>query len=337
VTEEAAAGITTTTTHTPTPTSTQTPTPTTTALDTTISETNVPTTTVSDTTVSETTVFATTTVSDTTVSETAVFATTTVLDTTVSETAVFATTTALDTTVSETAVFATTTASDAPTKTESVSRLELAACVIGTILGLTVAHALDLDKSTITFWTDSANCLYWINSPSSNLKTFVSNRVGEVHTHSNPSQWKHIPTDINPADIPTRLPKISDLVNNSLWWNGPRFWSDSMSSWPKPFVPPVEVDDEAKNEFKKLFIGNIDIAQLSLLDPCRYSVGKVWNGFDQLISLASEILKQANPRRDFPRANKLALRFLIRRSQANSLDLQEIMHQLRTKKQISKP
>ena len=35
----------------------------------------------------------------------------------------------------------------APTKTESVGNLELAACVIGTRLGLTVVHALDLDKS----------------------------------------------------------------------------------------------------------------------------------------------------------------------------------------------
>jgi hypothetical protein len=115
----------------------------------------------------------------------------------------------------------------APTKTESVSHLELAACVIGTRPGLTVAHALDLDKSSVTFWTDSTNCLYWTNSPSSKLKTikiFVSKRVGEIHTHGNPSQWKHIPTDINPADIST------------LWWNGPRFFSDSMTSWPKPFI-----------------------------------------------------------------------------------------------------
>ncbi len=81
-----------------------------------------------------------------------------------------------------------------PTKTESVSRLELAACVIGTRLGLTVANAIDIDKSTITFWTDSTNCLYWINSPSSALITFVANRVGEVHTHSKPCQWRHIPT-----------------------------------------------------------------------------------------------------------------------------------------------
>jgi len=127
---------------------------------------------------------------------------------------------------------------------------------------------------------------------------------------------------MNPADIPTRLPKILELPDNSLWWNGPRFLSDSMTSWPKPFVPPAEVDDEAKNEFKKLFIGNIDMNQLGLLDPFRYSVGKVWDGFDQLISLASEIFKLANPRRYFPKATKLALRFQIRKSQANSLDLQ---------------
>jgi len=74
---------------------------------------------------------------------------------------------------------------------------------------------------------------------------------------------------MNPTDIPISLPKISDLAESSLWWNGPHFLSDSMTSWPKPFVPPTEVDDEAMNEFKKLFIGNIDIAQLGLLGPCR--------------------------------------------------------------------
>ena len=79
-----------------------------------------------------------------------------------------------------------------------------------------------------------------------------------------------------------------------------------MTSLPKPFVPPTEVDDEAKNEFKKLFIGNIDIGQLGLLDPCRYTVGKVWDGFDRLTSLATEAFNLANPRRYFPKASKLA-------------------------------
>jgi len=56
-----------------------------------------------------------------------------------------------------------------------------------------------------------------------------------------------------------------------------------MTSWHKPFVAPTEMDYEGNKKFNKLFIGNLDIAQLGPLDPCRYSVGKVWNGFDQLI------------------------------------------------------
>jgi hypothetical protein len=109
-----------------------------------------------------------------------------------------------------------------------------------------------------------------------------------------------------------------------------------MASWPKPFVPPTEVDDGAKNEFKKLFIGNIDIAQHGGFDPCRYSVGKVWGGFDRLVSLTSEVFKLANPKRDFTKATKLVLRFLIRKLQVNSQELQEIMYQVRTEKPISK-
>jgi hypothetical protein len=125
-----------------------------------------------------------------------------------------------------------------PTETESVSRLERTACVIGTRQGLTVANAMDIDKSTITFWTNSTNCLYWINSPASTLKTFVANRVGEVHTHSQPCQWRHIPTDLNPADIPTRLPKIQDLAGSKFWWNGPRFLSESVTSGLSHFILP---------------------------------------------------------------------------------------------------
>jgi len=57
---------------------------------------------------------------------------------------------------------------------------------------------------------------------------------------------------MNPSDIPNILSKISDLAENSLWWNWLRFLFDSMTSWPKPFVPNTEVDDEAKNEFKNI-------------------------------------------------------------------------------------
>jgi len=83
--------------------------------------------------------------------------------------------------------------------------------------------------------------------------------------HSKPYQWRYIPTDLNPADIPTRLPKIQDLAESRLWWNGPRFLSESMTSWPKPFIPPKEIDDEDKDEFKKLFTGKRDYPRVRKL------------------------------------------------------------------------
>ena len=68
------------------------------------------------------------------------------------------------------------------------------------------------------------------------------------------------------------------------------------SSWPKPFVSPKEIDTEAKNEFMELFLGQTDIAQQGLLGPSKYSLGTVWDGYDQLLSLAILIFKSA---RDF--------------------------------------
>ncbi len=49
------------------------------------------------------------------------------------------------------------------------------------------------------------------------MKVFVANRVGEVQNESDPQNWRHVPTDLNPADIPTRPPKVEDLKNNLQW------------------------------------------------------------------------------------------------------------------------
>ena len=125
----------------------------------------------------------------------------------------------------------------APTKGESVARLELAGCVIGVRIGYGVALAFQMDPNEIQYWTDSTNCLYWINSPSSVLKTYVANRVGEVQNESKPEMWRHVPTDQNPADIPTRFPSAKELCKNPLWLNGPEFLSKPESEWPEKFNP----------------------------------------------------------------------------------------------------
>ncbi len=122
---------------------------------------------------------------------------------------------------------------------------------MGSRLGNGIARAYNMDPNKVQYWTDSTNCLYWINSTSSELKVFVANRVGEVQTDTKIENWRHVPTDQNPADIPTRFPDVEDLRKNSLWWHGPAFLQKPESEWPEKFKPPIS--DEGKNEFKKQF------------------------------------------------------------------------------------
>jgi hypothetical protein len=112
-----------------------------------------------------------------------------------------------------------------------------------------------------------------------------------------------------------------------------------MTRWPKPYLTALEVDDNSNNKVKKLFMGNRDAAQQSLLNPSRLSLGKIWKGFDQLIRSSSEFLLLINPGRNFPEATKLEIGFL-KGDQKLIVCIYRILcikHQLRTEKPFSKP
>ncbi|XP_071044160.1 uncharacterized protein [Parasteatoda tepidariorum] len=52
---------------------------------------------------------------------------------------------------------------------------------------------------------------------SSQLKTFVVNRVATIQDLTSPQQWRHIPTNQNPADLVSRGLDPDKLSHNSLW------------------------------------------------------------------------------------------------------------------------
>jgi len=214
-----------------------------------------------------------------------------------------------------------------PSKTESVSRLELAACVIATRLGNAVAQCYGIDPDTIKYWTDSKNCLFWINTPSSTLKTFVSNRVGEIQTNSRVENWRHVPTEINPADIPTRTPKVDELASNTLWWKGPNFLQQAEENWPPKFVPPVG-DEDAKNEFKKIYLNFGVLESQHKLDARAYSVGKLWDGFERLIRNTSCLFSHIFVNKTQIEITTVALEFQIRRAQREVDETGEVFEQI---------
>ena len=187
-----------------------------------------------------------------------------------------------------------------PTKAESVSRLELNSAVIGLRLGHAVATAYKMDPKTIYFWTDSMNVLYWINTPANKLKTFVSNRVGQIQSHSESKQWRHVPTDKNPADIATRDISMTEMVNSRLWWKGPDFLQSAEESWPPAFKTSDKdsSNEEVENEIKKLFCGEVNTitsldknpeSRQSCLDPAHYSVGELYDGFRKLLNITTRL------------------------------------------------
>jgi len=57
-------------------------------------------------------------------------------------------------------------------------------------------------------------------------------RVTEIRDLSSTLNWRFCPGKENPADIPSRGCKGSELVNNAKWWNGPSFLVESPEKWP---------------------------------------------------------------------------------------------------------
>ena len=89
------------------------------------------------------------------------------------------------------------------------------------------------------FWTDSLSVLYWLNNPHNKLKVFVVNRLIQIRrsvTNLN-FEWHYVPTDLNPADKPTRGLSIEKLAEDELYWHGPDFIRSEPDTWPgMPFV-----------------------------------------------------------------------------------------------------
>jgi hypothetical protein len=88
----------------------------------------------------------------------------------------------------------------APLKVITILHLELCGPVLLAQLINKVKQAIDINFEKVTLWSDSTIVLSWIRSHSNKVKTFVSHRIAEIQDLSNPTDWRHVSTDENPAD-----------------------------------------------------------------------------------------------------------------------------------------
>ncbi|XP_053691975.1 uncharacterized protein LOC128740460 [Sabethes cyaneus] len=111
-------------------------------------------------------------------------------------------------------------------------RLELCAARLGSQLIDTILQTTTFAGTPI-LWSDSTSVLHWIRSPPSKWKIFVSNRIAEIHRLTQDSQWRYVPTALNPADCLSRGLQPDELQHNTLWWHGPPFLLLDREHWPK--------------------------------------------------------------------------------------------------------
>jgi hypothetical protein len=144
----------------------------------------------------------------------------------------------------------------APLSGCTIPRLELLGAVILSRLIRHVERALaqTLNIDDMHCWVDSMAVLFWIIGEQKQWKQFVQNRVINIRAKVSSSRWSYCHTTVNPADLPSRGVKATELAKIEEWWSGPEFLRLPEDQWPvKPKERSIDggVVSEMKAELKK--------------------------------------------------------------------------------------
>ncbi|XP_052805854.1 uncharacterized protein LOC128235151 [Mya arenaria] len=132
----------------------------------------------------------------------------------------------------------------APIKTLTIPRLELAAAVVSVRLYQMLIKELDTKVDNCYFWTDSMIVLGYVRNTSRRFKTYVANRLALIHELTSPNDWRHVPTNMNPADLASRGEHPEEGGKLFICLNGPKFLNMEKDDWPhKPDGITTEYED----------------------------------------------------------------------------------------------
>ena len=83
-----------------------------------------------------------------------------------------------------------------------------------------MSQALNIPLVDVHAWCDSTIVLSWLDGNPRHYKTYVGNRIATILRATPFQDWKHVPTDHNPADYASRGMLPRELVSHVLWWEG---------------------------------------------------------------------------------------------------------------------
>ena len=133
----------------------------------------------------------------------------------------------------------------APIKRLTIPRLELCGAQLVAQLIHRVRQVLAIPLSHVYAWTDSTVVLNWLDGSPKRFKAYVGNRVSTIIDLIPPDKWRHVKGTENPADCASRGLYPSELLNHSLWWDGPTWLKKPPGSWPERMpIPPNQQEVE---------------------------------------------------------------------------------------------
>ncbi|XP_048478565.1 uncharacterized protein LOC105389454 [Plutella xylostella] len=132
----------------------------------------------------------------------------------------------------------------------TIPRLELNAALLLSTLMERVYNTLheNVKIDDVYLFTDSKITLAWIQTETTKLQAYVSNRVGVIQQKTNKWPWLYVPSTANPADLISRGISPQELPNSALWWEGPEFLQSEYKFESKDLDLPVSLPEMKKSK-----------------------------------------------------------------------------------------
>ena len=125
---------------------------------------------------------------------------------------------------------------------DSIPRLELNAARGAAELRDTIVREYGEPFDNVYMFTDSLTVLGWLGNFEKRFKTYENFRVKAIRALSNLSEWRHCPTNLNPADLCSKAIEANDFVKWTFYHKGPTFLCSPVAEWP-PSRPAIEQKD----------------------------------------------------------------------------------------------
>ncbi|GFY65060.1 integrase catalytic domain-containing protein [Trichonephila inaurata madagascariensis] len=157
------------------------------------------------------------------------------------------------------------------------------ACCVDARFSHSVQLALNITDIETIFWSDFMVTLFWLRDKG-DWSVFIANRIKEIKLLFPKSDWRHIPGNMNPADLISQGCSPSKLIE-SRWWEGPSWLIESSHTWPVNELINCEAS-EILLERRKVRLCNLNLSEKEV--PW---YAKKFSKFNSIIRLVAWILR----------------------------------------------